>query len=119
MVVIGPGCPFHLVTHNSSSQIPIPEFIDLFYLEEEAQPSDITPMEAVIKSAEEKVKILEEQVDQAIELHGADSEIVQDLYERLERLDPDTFKARAGKILHGLGFGKVMLEKKTKDMSGG
>lgn len=40
-------------------------------------------------------------------------------YEELEELDPSTFDAKAGSILHGLGFSQEMMKKPTKDMSGG
>lgn len=40
-------------------------------------------------------------------------------YEELEELDPNTFEAKAGAILHGLGFDQAMMKKPTKDMSGG
>lgn len=41
-----------------------------------------------------------------------------DIYERLEDMSADTAEARAGYILHGLGFTKEMQQKKTKDFSG-
>ena len=52
------------------------------------------------------------------------ADVVDDLglelkYEELEELDPATFEAKAGAILHGLGFGTEMMGKATKDMSGG
>ena len=34
-------------------------------------------------------------------------------------MDPSTFEAKAGSILHGLGFTPTMMAKATKDMSGG
>ena len=34
-------------------------------------------------------------------------------------MDPNTFEAKAGSILHGLGFSQAMMKKPTKDMSGG
>lgn len=37
---------------------------------------------------------------------------------RLDELDPNTFETRAAELLHGLGFPKHMMERKTKDMSG-
>lgn len=40
------------------------------------------------------------------------------IYERLEELDPAKFEVDAAKLLHGLGFGKAMMAKATKDMSG-
>lgn len=41
------------------------------------------------------------------------------IYEELEEMDPSTFEAKAGSILHGLGFSPTMMKKPTKDMSGG
>ena len=40
-------------------------------------------------------------------------------YEELEEMDPSTFEAKAGSILHGLGFSQEMMKRPTKDMSGG
>ena len=40
-------------------------------------------------------------------------------YEELEELDPSTFEAKAGSILHGLRFDQAMMKRPTKDMSGG
>lgn len=37
----------------------------------------------------------------------------------MEKMDPSTFATRASLILTGLGFNKVTIHKKTKDMSGG
>lgn len=37
---------------------------------------------------------------------------------RLDELDPNTFETRAAELLHGLGFPKHMMDRKTKDMSG-
>ena len=34
-------------------------------------------------------------------------------------MDPSTFEAKAGSILHGLGFSQEMMKRPTKDMSGG
>lgn len=58
---------------------------------------------------------------------GPESELLIDLYERQEELDPSTFETRACTILVGLGFkssatdseGGSTIHKKTKDMSGG
>lgn len=42
------------------------------------------------------------------------------VYEELEDMgDVNTFEAKAGAILTGLGFSQAMLKKPTKDMSGG
>lgn len=43
---------------------------------------------------------------------------LQDIYDRLDELDPSTFETDAAKLLHGLGFDRKMMAKATKDMSG-
>jgi ATP-binding cassette subfamily F protein 2 len=45
-------------------------------------------------------------------------EQLMDVYERLDEMSADTAMARAGNILHGLGFTKDMQMKKTRDFSG-
>ena len=40
-------------------------------------------------------------------------------YEEFEELDQSTFEAKAAIILHRLGFTQAMMQKPTKDMSGG
>jgi hypothetical protein len=49
---------------------------------------------------------------------GPEDERLEAIYDRLDELDPNTFETRAAELLHGLGFPKYMLERKTKDMSG-
>lgn len=61
---------------------------------------------------------MEEELEHLIE-QDPDSPLIEDIYERMEKMDPDTFESRASSILVGLGFDQVMIKKKTKDMSGG
>ena len=86
----------------------------------------MTALEYVIDSA--VGRRLENMVEQTLVNDGPDSELLQDLYDRLDELDPSTFEARASTILVGLGFkpagasladGGSTIDKKTKDMSGG
>jgi len=100
-------------------EVPIPEHIDIVLLDEEAEPSSKTAMEIVLEDAKKEIKRLEKEALKYSESDGADSDIVQDLYTRVEDLDEKTFEARAGILLSGLGFTKAMLAKGTKDMSGG
>ena len=46
-------------------------------------------------------------------------ERLMDIYERLEEMDADVAEARAGYILHGLGFTKEMQNTAAKNFSGG
>ena len=69
----------------------------------------------------DKVAKLEKRIeDLSLEADDPESQLALDAaYEELDELDPSTFEAKAGSILHGLGFGPEMMKKPTKDMSGG
>lgn len=103
----------------ANREVPIPDHIDIFHLENEAPPSDKSAIEWVIGVVQKEMKRLEAEADQVMEDEGPESEYLQVLYERLDELDPDTFETRASTLLHGLGFSLVDMHKKTKDMSGG
>ncbi|CDF33106.1 unnamed protein product [Chondrus crispus] len=100
-------------------QVPIPEYIDIHLLSEEAQPSEESALDYVINSAKKEVARLEARSDDILTEDGPESELLQDIYDRLDELDPSTFESRASTILCGLGFDSVTIKKKTKDMSGG
>ncbi|EGG15270.1 ABC transporter-related protein [Cavenderia fasciculata] len=100
-------------------ELPIPEHIDIFYLSEEAHPSERTALQSVIDDVEKEVKRLEAEEERLLIEEGPESEELLDIYDRLERLDPATFIPRASEILIGLGFTSESMHKKTKDLSGG
>lgn len=100
-------------------EVPIPDHIDIFHLSREMPASDKTALQCVMEVDEERVR-LEGLADQLVSCEDDESqEQLMDVYERLEELSADTAEARAGYLLHGLGFTKEMQEKKTKDFSGG
>jgi len=39
--------------------------------------------------------------------YGPESALLQDIYARLDDMDPQTFEMRAARLLHGLGFAPV------------
>merc|ERR1719199_1927034 len=47
------------------------------------------------------------------------AEMLSVIDEKLNKMDPELFEPRACELLHGLGFTKQMMNKHTKDMSGG
>ncbi|PXF45816.1 ABC transporter F family member 2 [Gracilariopsis chorda] len=100
-------------------QVPIPEYIDIHLLSEEAHPSDDTALDYVINSARAEVTRLEARADDILTEEGPESLLLNDIYEKLDELDPSTFESRASTILCGLGFNAQTMQKKTKDMSGG
>ena len=97
--------------------IEIPGHIDIYLVRGEAEPSETNALDFIIASAKEKVAKLEQRIED-LSLEG-DSEALDAAYEELEELDPSTFEVKAGSILHGLGFDQKMMQKPTKDMSGG
>ncbi|KAF9170759.1 ABC transporter ATP-binding protein arb1 [Mortierella sp. AD011] len=104
----------------AAREVPIPEHIDIYLLQEEAAPSDHNAIEAVVIEAKHEVERLEKQVeDMLAEVDGAENPLLDDVYDRIEQLDPSTFETRAATLLHGLGFSKKDMLKATKDMSGG
>lgn len=103
----------------AARQVPIPDFIDIWFLENEAEPSEFTAMQFIITEAEREAQRLEDLAETILEEDGPESDRLQDVYDKLEEMDPKTFESRAGTLLYGLGFSKEMMAKATKDMSGG
>ena len=100
-------------------EFPFPEHIDIYLLNEGAEPSDTGALEWVVNQAEQQMKRMEDMAERILEEDGPDSPKLEDLYERIDSMDPSTFHTRASLILTGLGFNKKTMDKKTKDMSGG
>ncbi|OSX72801.1 hypothetical protein BU14_0403s0004 [Porphyra umbilicalis] len=103
----------------AAREVPIPDHIDIYLLSEEAQPSQETALEYVINSAKAEVQRLEDKSEELLMEYGPDCEQLQDIYERMDEMDPSTFESRASTILCGLGFTSKTISKKTCDMSGG
>lgn len=111
----------------AAREVPIPSHFDMYLLAHEAPPSEMSALDYVINSAVEEVARLDEMIEQILVEEGPESELLQDLYDRQDELDPSTFETRASTILIGLGFkanasdaeGGSTIHKKTKDMSGG
>ena len=132
------GCRYGLLGRNgcgkstflkclAAREVPIPNHFDVYLLDHEAPPTDDTALEYVINSAKHEVARLDAMVEKILVEEGPESELLQDLYDKLDDLDPSTFETRASTILVGLGFkstasdseGGSTIHKQTKDMSGG
>jgi len=103
----------------ASNDLELPDHIDKYLLKGEVEPSDKNAMECVIGFAQAEVDRLNQLEDKLMEDQGPGCPYLQDIYDRLDTLDPSTFEQRAGDILWGLGFNKKMMPKATSDMSGG
>jgi ATP-binding cassette subfamily F protein 2 len=91
----------------------------IYIVRGEADPSDVNALDFIIRSAKEKVALLEKRIEDLSIADEPDDVALEAAYEELEEMDPNTFEAKAGSILHGLGFSQEMMKKPTKDMSGG
>lgn len=100
--------------------VRFPPHMDVYTVDQEQDPTDQTPVEAILAVLESEIKRLEEEADKiAASEDGHDSELLMDIYEQLDALNPDTAKAQISKILYGLGFSRDAMAKKCKDFSGG
>jgi ATP-binding cassette subfamily F protein 2 len=79
----------------------------------------MSALEAVIDHIKKELANLQKQEEMIMETAGPEDERLEQIYERIEELDPATFEARAAELLHGLGFSRAMMARATKDMSGG
>jgi ATP-binding cassette subfamily F protein 2 len=100
-------------------QVPIPNHIDIYYLSGEVEASEKTALETVLEDLEIEIKRLEKEAEELVGADDDENERLNEIYERLDELEPTLAKTRAGRILHGLGFTSEMQLKKTKDYSGG
>lgn len=103
----------------ANRDVEIPEHIDIYLVRGEAEPSDENALDYIIKSAREKVARLEKEIEDMSVADEVDDVGLELKMEELEDLDPSTFEAKAGAILHGLGFSQTMMGKPTRDLSGG
>lgn len=103
----------------AAREYPVPELIDIYLLNEPAEPSEFSALEYVVREAEAELKRVEDMVEDIIVKNGPEDLALEGLYERIDSMDPSTFESRAAIILTGLGFNSVTINKKTKDMSGG
>ncbi|CAN6654898.1 ABC transporter ATP-binding protein Arb1p [Trichomonascus vanleenenianus] len=108
-----------LLRSIAAREFPVPDIIDIYLLNEPAEPSEFSALEWVVNEAETELARLEGLVEKILEEEGPEAPQLDDLYERIDELDPSTFESRAAVILTGLGFNSKTIKKKTKDMSGG
>jgi len=70
-------------------------------------------------SVDEERIYLESKADQLAELGEKYTDVLSDIYDRLDSLDASKAKTRCCELLFGLGFNKTMMQRQCKDFSGG
>ncbi|KAJ1288011.1 hypothetical protein BS78_02G055600 [Paspalum vaginatum] len=100
-------------------QVPVPRNIDVLLVEQEIIGDDRTALEAVVAADEELTALRAEQARLEASNNADDNERLVEVYEKLNLRDSDAARARASKILAGLGFDQAMQARTTKSFSGG
>jgi ATP-binding cassette subfamily F protein 2 len=102
----------------AARELPIPDSIDIWHLHEEASPEDRSAVECVVSVVADEQARLENLYTEIME-KDPESELLDVIDDRLQKMDPSTFESTACELLSGLGFTLAMMRKATKDMSGG
>eukprot|EP00965_Chrysotila_dentata_P076583 2528557-Pleurochrysis_carterae.AAC.1 len=76
--------------------VPIPEFIDIWFLDREAQPSDKSAVDVVIDTVRLEKERLEKLEEDIMCESGPEDPRLESIYEKLDKMDPSTFEKRAG-----------------------
>lgn len=108
-----------LLAAIAARELPIPDHIDIWFLNQEAAPEDKSAIQAVVDVAAKEYERLEELSLKLCEDPEGNADILEAIGDKLDKMEPSTFEARACELLFGLGFENSMMNKATKDMSGG
>jgi ATP-binding cassette subfamily F protein 2 len=126
--LIGPnGCGKSiLMTMLGLRMLPMPGNMDVYHVQGEVDPSDLTALQAVLAVDTERKRLEEAAASMEADITGEDTPEQEELnarlcevYENLEEMGAETAEARASLILFGLGFDAAMQAKTCKEFSGG
>ena len=95
-------------------EVPLPDHIDTYLLEVEAEITDLSALQYVVESAQKEFARLEALAEKLLIAEGPDSEALMEVNDRQAELDPATMETRASTILVGLGFNSQTVHKLTK-----
>ncbi|XP_059148407.1 ATP-binding cassette sub-family F member 1-like [Physella acuta] len=111
-----------LLKHMASRALSIPANIDVLYCEQEVTADETKAIDAVLKADKKRTALLQEEKDLMSKITEGGREItdrLKDVYEELRAINADAADPKARRILAGLGFTKEMMNRATKDLSGG
>jgi len=107
-----------MLTLLGEREFPVPEHVDIFFLQREIAATDKTALEAVMDVDAERI-FLEQRAEELSTMGDQYIDVLGDIYDRLDALDANKAKTRCCELLFGLGFSKTMMHRKCKDFSGG
>lgn len=108
-------------------ELPIPDSMDIVYVEQELIGSEKTPLQCVLESDTKRQDLLDEERELSLlapnddyQSDAASSHRLAEVYKQLSEIESDKAEGRAASILDGLGFSShQMKEMSTSEFSGG
>ncbi|KAJ2553310.1 ABC transporter ATP-binding protein arb1, partial [Coemansia sp. RSA 1836] len=77
----------------AEGDIELPPHMDTHLLSEEAEPTDLDPVEYVVKAARDEFARLERELEDMLASdEGADNPLLDGIYERMDQMDASTFE---------------------------
>lgn len=108
-----------LLNVMGAGEVSFPPGLDYFHVKEEIEASKtLTALQAVTALCQGENDRLEAELEEIAADEGAEARMDQ-IYARLEELDPAMADTRASKILFGLGFPEEKQQRVTASFSGG
>ena len=98
--------------HSDAGDVYFPADYTIAHVAQETPSSDLSTLDYVLQGDAELCQI-------EAELEKADDEHLATLHEQLANIDGYTARARAARLLHGLGFQTSEIEQPVKTFSGG
>ncbi|KAL6615497.1 hypothetical protein ACP70R_037767 [Stipagrostis hirtigluma subsp. patula] len=108
-----------LLACRSCRKLPVPGSIDTLLVAQEYDADNTPAIEAVLAADEELTALIRERDRLEASSDAADNGRLAEVYEKLRLRDADGARARASKILAGLGFDQARMERATSSSSGG
>ncbi|VDM33667.1 unnamed protein product [Hydatigera taeniaeformis] len=112
-----------LLRHIAERKLAIPSNIDILLCEQEVVADDTPSVQVVLNSDTKRLslmqelEVLREKVETSHDASALDR--YNEVHEELVAMRADAAEGKARRILAGLGFTPAMMEKPTKDLSGG
>jgi ATP-binding cassette subfamily F protein 1 len=113
-----------LIKHIAERAIPIPEALDLLYVEQEVPATELSVIDTVLSANRERTELLLKQKKLLTEIEDVSGTISEELFstlrdveDELVAIESDKEVSIAKKVLHGLGFTDI--DAPTSSFSGG